>query len=83
MYSTSTSACDIEKLELIYYDKMSFHNKLGLAVFTSEWRSLAINIITACINYQLHNDVVNQRFSTGGTRTTGGTPDGAKWYAKK
>jgi len=24
-----------------------------------------------------------QRFSTGGTRTTGGTPDVAKWYAKK
>src|SRR6218665_2765720 len=24
-----------------------------------------------------------QRFSTGGTRTTGGTPDVSKWYAKK
>jgi len=24
-----------------------------------------------------------QQFSTGGTRTTGGTPDVAKWYAKK
>jgi len=26
---------------------------------------------------------IEQRFSTGGTRTTGGTPDVAKWYAKK
>src|SRR6218665_1332816 len=26
---------------------------------------------------------LDQRFSTGGTRTTGGTPDVAKWYAKK
>jgi len=26
---------------------------------------------------------LGQRFSTGGTRTTGGTPDVAKWYAKK
>ena len=25
---------------------------------------------------------MGQRFSTGGTRTTGGTPDVAKWYAK-
>ena len=25
---------------------------------------------------------LKQRFSTGGTRTTGGTPDVAKWYAK-
>src|SRR6218665_1590547 len=28
-------------------------------------------------------DAVDQRFSTGGRRTTGGTPDVAKWYAKK
>jgi len=27
--------------------------------------------------------VLDHRFSTGGTRTTGGTPDVAKWYAKK
>jgi len=34
-----------------------------------------------------NNDVaqckLDQRFSTGGTRTTGGTPDVPKWYAKK
>src|SRR6218665_3179797 len=27
--------------------------------------------------------ILDQRFSTGGTRTTSGTPDVAKWYAKK
>jgi len=28
------------------------------------------------------HSVLVQRFSTGGTRTTGGTPDVAKWCAK-
>jgi len=41
------------------------------------------------MNYLVEDDfllmkcLVEQRFSTGGTRTTGGTPDVAKWYAKK
>jgi len=48
------------------------------------WRGFATAQDCSRIDRFINRTVnLGQRFSTGGTRTTGGTPNVAKWYSTK